>query len=90
MKSLPFKVVFAGLCMFALAYRGGYRALNPAQPQPALHGDMLLLVSMLTLSAALTASLLGMKAKSRTFTLWCDWAYVLVLVIGISALYVWG
>jgi hypothetical protein len=81
------KVVVASFCLFALTWRVGFHVPNLASPQLAWHSNMLLWVSAFTLAAAAVATILGMRPNnSKRFTLCCDVAYMLVLVVGISVL----
>jgi len=81
------KVVVASFCLFALTCRMGFHVLNLAPSQILRHSNMLLWVSAFTLAAAAVATILGMRPNnSKRFTLCCDVAYMLVLVVGISVL----
>ena len=81
------KVVVAGLSLFALISRVGFRVPNLELPQLVWHSNVLLWVSAFTFAAASVATFLGMRPNnSKRFTLCCDVAYVLVLVIGVSVL----
>jgi hypothetical protein len=63
----------------------GFRAPNPELPQLAWHSNVRLRVSAFTFAAASVATFLGMRPdNSKPSTLFCDVAYMLVLVIGVS------
>lgn len=70
------KVGVAGLGLFALIYRVGFRAPNRELPQLGWHGNTLLWVSAFTFAAASVATFLRMRPNnSKRFTLCCDVAY---------------